>query len=256
MIQPGSAAPIGATVVDGGVNFSLYSHHAEGVELLLFDQGAVEPATTIALDPTTNRTDDYWHVFVPGLRAGQRYGYRVTGPDQLADGLRFDPSKVLLDPYARAVIDDDYDRALASTPGASNLGRAMTGVVVDPSTYDWAGDQPLRRPFRGGAIYELHVRGFRGTPARVVTAHPGTYAGLVEKIPYLQRWASTAVELMPVFEFDPHSRRTGERPNFWGYEPMAFFAPQGGVQLEPEPRRPGATSSATWCRRCTRPASR
>ena len=225
MIQPGSAAPIGATVVDGGVNFSLYSHHAEGVELLLFDQGAVEPATTIALDPTTNRTDDYWHVFVPGLRAGQRYGYRVTGPDQLADGLRFDPSKVLLDPCARAVIDDDYDRALASTPGASNLGRAMTGVVVDPSTYDWAGDQPLRRPFRGGAIYELHVRGFTNhSSSGLDPAIAGTYRGAVEKIPYLQRLGIEVVELLPVFQFDRQSA-PGGRPNYWGYEPVAFLAP-------------------------------
>ena len=117
MVQPGSAAPLGATVVDGGVNFSLYSHHADAVELLLFDEGSAEPAATIALDPASQRTDNYWHVFVAGLGAGQRYGYRVTGPDQPGDGLRFDPSKVLLDPYARAVIDDDYDRALASTPG-------------------------------------------------------------------------------------------------------------------------------------------
>ncbi len=238
MAQPGRAAPLGATVVDGGVNFSLYSHHAEAVELVLFDEGSAAPSATIALDPTTHRTDNYWHVFLPGCRAGQGYGYRVAGPNRPGDGLRFDPSKILLDPYARAVIDDDYDRALASTPGAANLGRAMTGVVVDPTSYDWAGDEPLRRPFRGGAIYELHVRGFTNHPSSGVDpAVRGTYRGVVEKIPYLQRLGIEVVELLPVFQFDRQSA-PGGRPNYWGYEPVAFLAPHRAYSSNRAPTGP------------------
>jgi len=154
--ERGTPAPLGATVRDSGVNFSLYAHHADAVDLVLFAADGSAPSV-ILLDPARHRTDNYWHAFVPGLGAGQQYGYQVRGPDRPGDGLRFDPSKLLLDPYAREVIDDDYDRLLASRPGSSNIASAMRGVVVDPDRYDWEGDEPLRRPLRGGAIYELHV---------------------------------------------------------------------------------------------------
>src|SRR5262249_46214776 len=134
----GRSSPLGATVVDGGVNFSLFSRTASGVDLLLFDrEDDAAPARVVRIDPGTNRTYHYWHVFVPGVRPGQIYGYRVEGPSAPARGLRFDPTKVLLDPYGRGVVvPRNYDREAARGPG-ENAGTAMKSVVVDPDTYDW-----------------------------------------------------------------------------------------------------------------------
>jgi len=223
---PGLPDPVGATVENGGVNFSLFSYHADEVDLLLFDRpDAVEPASVFCLDPQTNRTGSYWHIFVSGLQAGQLFGYRLNGPSAPENGHRFDPSKVLLDPYARAVVDDQYDRSIASQVGLENCAQAMKSVVVDPTAYDWEGDQPLRRSFDDAAIYEMHVRGFSRHPNSGLSgATRGTYAGLIEKIPYLQRLGVQIVELMPVFQFDRQSA-PGDRPNYWGYEPVTFFAP-------------------------------
>ncbi|HEV7951252.1 MAG TPA: alpha-amylase family glycosyl hydrolase, partial [Glaciihabitans sp.] len=236
--EAGTPAPVGATVRDGGVNFSLYSHHAETVELLLFSAGVAVPSATITLDPARHRTDNYWHIFVPGLKTGQEYGYRVSGPDIPGDGLRFDNSKALLDPYAREVIDDNYDRIAASQPGISNTSTAMRAVVIDPGGYDWEGDEPLRRPLFGGAIYELHVRGFTNNPnSGVAKPLRGTYAGVTEKIPHLQRLGIDAVELLPVFHFDRQSA-PGGRPNYWGYEPVSFFAPHSAYSSQQRPTQP------------------
>ena len=199
---------------------------------MLFDRpDEGQPATVISLDANTHRTGSYWHVFVPGVKPGQLYGYRVTGPYQPEEGLRFDPSKLLLDPYARAVVDDAYDREAASQYGLQNFASAMKSVVVDVDSYDWEGDVPLRRAFNDAAIYEMHVRGFSkhrssGLPEEL----RGTYAGLIEKIPYLKQLGVEIVELLPVFQFDPQSA-PGGRPNYWGYEPVAFFAPHQGVQF-------------------------
>ena len=222
----GRSAPLGATLVDGGVNFSLYSRTAAGVELLLFDHVDDSiPARIIPLDPITNRTYHYWHTFVPGLEAGRLYGYRVRGPAEARAALRFDPDKVLLDPYGRGVaVPPGYDRGAAGRPG-DNAGSAMKSVVVDPSTYDWEGDAPLRRPSSQTIIYEMHVRGFTAHPnSGVPAAKRGAYAGLVEKIPYLQRLGITAVELLPVFQFDAQDCPPG-KTNYWGYAPISFFAP-------------------------------
>jgi len=233
--ERGSPSPLGATLRDGGVNFSLYSHGAESIQLVLFATGSTTPAATINLDPALHRTDNYWHVFVPGVQAGAQYGYRITGPNRPEDGLRFDSSKLLLDPYAREVVDDDYDRVLSSVPGTPNLATAMRGVVTDPDAYDWEGDEPLRRPARGGAIYELHVRGFTKNPnSGLAEGLRGTFAGLIEKIPYLQRLGVDAVELLPVFHFDRQSA-PGGRPNYWGYEPVAFFAPHRAYSSNQQP---------------------
>jgi glycogen operon protein len=208
------------------VNFSLYSHHAESVELVLFaGKRGKEIGRTIALDPREHRTGNYWHVFVPGLRSGQIYGYHVDGPFEPERGLWFDRTKLLLDPYAKAVIDDGYDRLAAGRRGEPNVEQAMKGVVVDQTAYDWEGDRPLGLPYRGGAIYEMHVRGFTAHPSSQVRPKwRGTYAGLVEKIPYLQDLGVEMIELLPVFQFDPQSASDG-RPNYWGYEPLGFFAP-------------------------------
>lgn len=192
---PGLPDQLGATVktladttVGGsGVNFALFSYHATGVELLLFERpDAAEPSAVFRLDPEMNRTGCYWHIFVSGLKAGQLYGYRISGPFVPQDGQRFDPSKVLLDPYARAIVDDPYNREIASQYGVENCAQAMKSVVVDPDAYDWEKDQPLRRDFNESAIYEMHVRGFTKHPSSgLPDVTRGTYAGLIEKIPYL-----------------------------------------------------------------------
>ena len=115
--ERGSPSPLGATMRDGGVNFSLYSHGAESIQLVLFATGSTTPAATIVLDPALHRTDNYWHVFVPGLQVGRSTATGSPGPNRPEDGHRFDSSKLLLDPYAREVVDDDYDRALSSCRG-------------------------------------------------------------------------------------------------------------------------------------------
>src|SRR5688500_12196926 len=157
----GRSFPIGATASPNGVNFSIFSRHAAGMELLLFDrEDDPHPACVIRIDPVANRTYHYWHCFVPNVRPGQLYGYRATGPFDPASGLRFDPTKVLLDPYGRGVVTPtNYDRHAAARQG-ENAAKAMKSVVVDPSTYDWDGDTPPRRPSAQTVIYEMHVRGF------------------------------------------------------------------------------------------------
>jgi isoamylase len=219
-------SPLGAIVGCGGVNFSLFSRDATGVELLFFDRSDdAKPARVINLDPLSHRTYHYWHVFVPGIEVGQIYGYRAHGPFDPANGLRFDPTKVLLDPYGRGVVGTkDYSRDAASQAG-DNAATAMKSVVVDTSLYDWEGDAPLRRPSARTIIYEMHVRGFTRHPSSGIAEHlRGTYAGLIEKIPYLLQLGITAVELMPVFQFDAQDCPRG-KVNYWGYAPVSFFAP-------------------------------
>jgi glycogen operon protein len=226
---------LGATILDGGVNFSLFSRHATGVELLFFDQeDDTRPARVIQLDPYINRTYFYWHVFVPGAQHGQLYGYRVSGPFDPARGHRFDSTKVLLDPYARGVtVPKNYTRDAATHTG-ENTATAMKSVVIDTSKYDWEGDQPLLTPSSRTIIYEMHVRGFTQHPSSAVSKSKcGTYTGLVEKIPYLRDLGITAVELLPVFQFDRQD--CPERlVNYWGYAPVSFFAPHQGYSSRRE----------------------
>src|ERR1051326_8313457 len=143
----GQSAPLGATVVDGGVNFSIFSRNAVGIDLLFFNSANdAQPASTISLDPVTDRTYHYWHAFVPAVQPGQIYGYRVHGPFDPANGKRFDRNKVLLDPYGReVVVPKNYSREAARRPG-DNCVTAMKSVVVDSSTYDWEGDTLLKHP--------------------------------------------------------------------------------------------------------------
>jgi glycogen operon protein len=237
--RQGTSFPLGATVFPDGVNFSLFSRDATGVELLLFDRaGDGRPARTIALDPGRNRTYHYWHAFVPGIGAGQLYGYRVAGPREPWRGNGFDPDKLLLDPYGRALaVPADYSRRAAAEPG-DNLATAMKSVVADPRGYDWEGDAPLKRPFSRTVIYELHVAGFTRHPSSGVAAGKrGTYAGLIEKIPYLRELGVTAVELLPVFQFDPQDAPQGF-PNYWGYSPVSFFAPHAAYSSRTDPLGP------------------
>jgi isoamylase len=222
----GRSYPLGPTVTDEGVNFSLFSRSATGMELLLFDrEHDPQPARVIQFDPATNRTYHYWHVFVAGVQSGQIYGYRATGPFDPANGMRFDPTKVLLDPYGRAVVvPRNYSRAAAEMEG-DNAQTAMKSVVVDLRRYDWEGDVPLKLPSSRTIIYEMHVRGFTRHPnSGIAEKTRGTFAGLVEKIPYLRQLGVTAVELLPVFQFDPQDCPPG-RVNYWGYAPVSFFAP-------------------------------
>ena len=225
----GSSAPLGATPSPDGVNFSVFSRHATGVELLLFDDvDDTKPARVVRLDPSVNRTYHYWHVFVPDVRPGQLYAYRVEGPLDPPSGMRFDPTKVLLDPYGRGVVAPSaYGRDAARSPG-DNAGTAMKSVVVDVSAYDWQGDARLRRPSSRTIVYEMHVGGFTRHPSSGLPEKTrGTFAGLIEKIPYLQRLGITAVELLPVFQFDPQDCPPG-LVNYWGYAPVSFFAPHQG----------------------------
>jgi isoamylase len=233
VVTPGASAPLGATVRPGGVNFSVFSKGAARVELLLFDDAnAIHPAKVIPLKAGWHRTHHYWHVFVPDLQPGQIYVYRAHGPFAPEHGFRFDAEKMLLDPYGLAVsVPERYDRWAAARPG-DNAAAAMKSVVADPDRYNWDGDLPLNRPFTETVIYELHVAGFTRHPSSgVPTDQRGTYAGLVHKIPYLKDLGITAVELLPVFQFDAQDCPPG-KTNYWGYAPISFFAPHQGYSSQ------------------------
>ena len=233
------SSPLGATVIPGGVNFSIYSRSASGVELVFFDrEDDVRPARVITIDSASQHTAQYWHTFVPGAEPGQLYGYRMQGPFDPASGMRFDPSKLLLDPYGRSVVvPKNYSRDAARLEGDRGA-TPMKNVVIDPDAYEWGGDTPLHRPASQTIIYEMHVRGFTRHPSSGVSeAKRGTYAGLVEKIPYLQELGITAVELLPVFQFDRQAAPAG-LVNYWGYEPLSFFAPHQEYSSRQDPFGP------------------
>ena len=236
---PGRCHPLGATVTPEGVNFAIFSRSATSLELLFFASAdAPAPSRVIRLDPRRNRTCDYWHVFVPGAGPGQIYGWRAHGPFSPEQGHRFDPAKLLLDPYGRGVaVPERYNREAASLPG-DNTPCALRSVVVDPGAYDWEGDLPLRHPVSQTVIYEMHLAGFTRNPnSGVAPEKRGTYAGLIEKIPYLVDLGITAVELLPVFAFDPEDAPLG-RLNYWGYCPVSFFAPHVAYSSRKDPLGP------------------
>ncbi|MEA5535450.1 glycogen debranching protein GlgX [Crocosphaera sp. XPORK-15E] len=230
---PGESYPLGATFEkDGknGVNFCLFSKHATFIELLLFDEpNAPEPSQIIPLDPEINRTHYYWHVFIPGLTAGQVYAYRIHGPHDPSNGYRFNPNKVLLDPYGKAIVGSSIYNREAAMKLEDNCAQALRNVVVDNETYDWEGDWTehprLRTSYASSVIYEMHVGGFTRHPNSGVSPEKrGTFAGLIEKIPYLQSLGITAVELLPVHYFDPEDAMKG-LTNYWGYSTISFFTP-------------------------------
>jgi len=236
----GRSFPLGATVVPNGVNFSVFSKNGDAVELLLFDEGDYEkPARVIRLNPKINKTFYYWHIFVPGLKSGQVYGYRVHGPLAPEVGFRFDGSKVLLDPYAKSVILDNYDRGAATLYGIDNCATAMKSVVVDTKDFDWEDDRPLQVPYTRSIIYEMHVGGFtKHESSGVAPELRGTYLGLIEKIPYLKALGISAVELLPVQQFDPQDRPFTAKSNYWGYTPIGFFAPHAPYAAGKDPLAP------------------
>ncbi len=230
-ISPGRAYPLGATVQGDGVNFSVFTKNGTAVELLLFDRhDNPQPAHVISLDPRVNKTFYYWHVLVQGIGPGQLYGYRVAGPHIPEEGHRFNYAKVLLDPYARCVIyGDNWSRIEAQGFGI-NYATSIKAQVINSEDYDWEGDQPLGLAYSDMVIYEMHVRGFTQHPSSGAQC-PGTFGGVIEKIPYLKELGVTAVELLPVQQFDPQgvyqrNPLTGEPlVNYWGYDPIGFFAP-------------------------------
>jgi isoamylase len=231
--------PLGATLTEDGVHFALHSRHATGVELCLFDD---EYGAETARIPMERGPDFTYVVRVPSLRAGQLYGFRVHGPFDPARGHRFDPSKVLVDPYARAVANDprwsrelySYDvlaEDLERAPARHDDGAivAAKSVVVDPS-FDWGDDRPLRHAWRDTVIYECHVKGLTARHPELPENLRGTYAGLAHPavIEHLKSLGVTAIELLPIHEIgdERHLVARGAK-NYWGYATLAFFAPTG-----------------------------
>ncbi len=236
----GHPHPLGANLCEDGVNFSIFSENATGVELLLFaDPTEIEPFQTIALDPLMNKTYRFWHVLVLGLQPGIGYAYRIDGPfEPHNQGNRFNRNKVVIDPYARGNSAMLWNRGSACGPD-DNLATSMRSVVIQTDGYDWEGDQPLHRPMNETIIYELHVGGFTRSPSSG-SERPGTFLALADKIPYLQSLGITAVELLPVFGFDPTDMDrlnpiTGlPLMNYWGYGTVSFFAPHHAYCINPE----------------------
>ena len=214
-VQAGTPLPLGARDCCDGVNFSVFSRHAEGLELLLFD-GTGPPALVVPLDPRVHRTGDIWHVLVTGIGWGQTYAWRAQGPWAPEDGHRFDGNALLVDPNATA----QTRRTASELPGIATQS-PWRSMLVD-WRFDWQGVPRPARTWSETVIYELHVRGLTMHPSSGLH-HAGGFLGVIEKIPYLKELGVTAVELMPVQEFD--SETTG-RPNYWGYDPVSFRAPK------------------------------
>ncbi|MEN8256874.1 MAG: glycogen debranching protein GlgX [Thermodesulfobacteriota bacterium] len=230
---PGVPLPMGVSFHEDWINFSLFSHHAEQVSLVLFLPGQTEIWQEIFFDTEVNRTGDVWHVQIWGLPAQIEYGYRVVGPnDPQGKGHCFRHDRFLLDPYAGSLSNcGEWGHKPNLKGGSESERRFGRRGVVAHNDFDWGHDRPLNIPLKDSVIYELHVRGYTQHKSSGV-AQPGTYQGLIEKIPHLQELGVTAVELMPVSEFveneelftDPES---GELlKNYWGYNPIAFFAPK------------------------------
>lgn len=243
-VLPGQPLPLGAHLNDCGARFALFSRHATDIWLLLFDKPEdAKPGHTIKLDPKLHRTGDIWHVELKGISEGQLYAYRVEGPDDPANGHRFNRNKLLIDPYARALTETaTRDLADAHGYGRNSPNAEPLFLIQDDNArtpkcillndeFDWQGDRPLNYPLRECIIYETHVRGLTMHPTANVQ-HPGTFEGIIEKIPYFKELGITSFELLPIQEFDEHemnriSPLTGEKlQNYWGYSTIAFFAPK------------------------------
>ncbi|AVL98612.1 glycogen debranching protein GlgX [Microbacterium paraoxydans] len=230
-VWPGSAYPLGATFDGQGTNFALFSEGAERVELCLFDADGTETRV-----PLTEVDAFVWHGYLPTVQPGQRYGYRVHGPYDPAQGQRFNPNKLLLDPYAKAVAGDidwgqslfGYDFGDPDSRNDDDSAAAMAkGVVVSPF-FEWGGDRPLKTPYADTVIYEAHVKGLTQRHPEVPEELRGTYAGIAHPavVEHLQRLGVTALELMPVHQFVNDSVLQDKGlSNYWGYNTLGFFAP-------------------------------
>ena len=253
IVESGRALPLGATPTDRGVNFAVFSRNATGVILILFESD--EPGSLyreIKLDPDTNRTGDVWHCFIPGLKAHSCYLYRAEGQYIPEKGFRFNSNKTLLDPYAKALSD------LSKWDFSASLGYDMYSVSKDLSysykddihnmprcividdNFDWQGDRPLNYPLRFSVLYETHIKGLTKHPSSEVSA-PGTYKGVIEKIPYLKDLGVTSLEFLPLQEFNenelsninPITRK--KLVNYWGYSTVAFFSPKSSYAYDKSP---------------------
>lgn len=236
---PGKPYNDGVRVFSDGVNFSVFSRNATAVFLEIFkNEKDSKPLYTIEFDSTVNRTGDIWHVFVVGLKPGDLYLYRVDGPSNFSQGHRFNKENYLFDPKAKAFTNGSVFKNMI--PGASCPLEKMPKCVVVDDSYEWEGDKPLSIPLNKTIIYEMHVKGFTADKSSLVK-NSGTYKGLIEKIPYLKELGITAVELLPIQEFDEYENtnvnpRTGDRmKNYWGYSTIGFFAPKVGYSSNKEP---------------------
>ena len=264
-VWPGRPFPLGATWDGDGTNFSLFSENAERVELCLFDADDREQRYEL-----TQRTAFNWHGYLPGVGPGQRYGLRVHGPYAPEHGHRFNPAKLLLDPYAKAIdggVRWEAANTLPYRPGAPGAEAVADGsddaaamprcVVIDPG-FDWEGDRRLETPWHETVIYELHVKGFTRLHPGVREDLRGTYAGLASDaaIDYLQSLGVTAVELLPVHHI-VEERFIHERglTNYWGYSSIGYLAPHAAYAATGR-RASRSRSSRAWSRPCTAPASR
>jgi isoamylase len=231
-ISPGSPMQPGATIMPEGINFAVFSRHAEHLWLVLF-AATGRRIGEIPLDPVHNKTGDIWHILLRTKKHDLQYCFRTSGPhDPRGSGLYFDDRALLLDPYAKALAGGE----LWNGPGKKQAGFKRRCLIVD-NHFDWEDDRPLQIPLQDSIIYEMHVRGFTQHPSSEVK-QPGTFAGIIEKIPYLLELGITAVELMPVAEFN-ENENTNINPvsgqellNFWGYSPITFCAPKASYAAD------------------------
>jgi isoamylase len=229
---PGYSSPLGATLVRGGVNFAVASSVAEAVTLCLFDADGGETRV-----PLADFDAGVWHGFVPGIEAGQAYGYRVRGPYDPSRGLWCDESKLLLDPYARAIAGSVTFGDDSCTFGVDTAGATQRSIVTDHA-FDWGGDRPLRRGYADTIVYETHVKGFTKLHPDVPSDVRGTYAGLASPaaIGYLSDLGVTAVELLPIHQCVPEQFLTEKGlTNYWGYNTIGYFAPHSGYAATDNP---------------------
>ncbi len=238
-ITIGQRFPAGATAGKEGTNFSIFCRHATAVQLLLYEKpDSKKPFQVIDLDPIVNRSFYFWHVFLTGMTGHENisYTWKVDGPDNNDPGSRFDPSIELLDPWARAITDVLWKRKYYSDAQDFNGTNSIRAMVLPESDYDWEGDEQLKQPSEKDIIYELHVGGFT-RDASAKASHPGTFSGIIEKIPYLKELGVTAVELMPVMAFDaqalPDKARDLGLENYWGYDTHSFYSPHPGYCINP-----------------------
>ncbi len=231
---PGSPEPRGVSRTYKGINFSVFSKHADTLHLLIFGHEADQSTLEVPLDPKYNRTKDIWHIEIEGLPDQFEYGYRtdrVKKKQTAAD--HFNPQRILNDPYARAYSGGEQWGKRRTGPAMESSRRSL----FQQSSFDWGDDRPPNIPLADTIIYELHVRGFTRHPSSNVT-HPGTFSGLIEKIPYLKSLGITAVELLPINEFDESQIHrlnpvSGEKLfNFWGYDSLGYFTPKASYAAE------------------------
>ena len=253
-INTGKAIPLGAELIQDGVNFAIFARHARAVTLVLFESSAPDsPFVEIPLDKQGHKTGDIWHCLVKGLKAGACYLYRADGPFQPEQGLRYNSHKALVDPYAKALTANnkwDLSKCVGYDPAAptadlsvsqeDNLLNLPRCIVIDDRDFDWQGDVPLNYPLRFSVIYETHVKGLTAHHSSKVK-HPGTYRGVIEKIPYFKELGVTSLEFLPIQEYNEHENsrvnpRTGETlTNYWGYSTVAFFAPKESYAADRTP---------------------